>query len=144
MPSQASHLSKVIIPNMRRKAVVGILDALEDEEFDSVAVSGTSGLGIGSIIAYLKDVGLSVIRKSTANCHSGNKVETTEVVKRYIIVDDLVDSGKTLRRIVKGMRREHPDAICVGVYLYYNGRYFNESHPSIKYLNEKVIDTSCF
>jgi orotate phosphoribosyltransferase-like protein len=37
---------------------------------------------------------------------------------QYIIIDDLVCSGNTVKHIIKNIRRETPRSKCVGVYCY--------------------------
>jgi len=92
-------------------------------EFDAIAVRGASGLIIGPIVAYLFDKPLVVIRRDNEldnhNCHGSNIVEYNCCFNTYIILDDLVCSGKTVKTIIKNINKEtDKEADCVGVFLY--------------------------
>jgi hypoxanthine phosphoribosyltransferase len=68
---------------------------------------------------------------------------------RYIIVDDLVATGKTVEHILRRMAKDRPGSRCVGIFLYRDlpprtKRYSyppllaedgSVIHPSIPYLN---------
>lgn len=103
--AHANHIRSTVISSARDNAVDTIIDKIKawapgfENRFDTIAVSGVSGLGIGSVVAYILKKNLAVVRKSTKDCRSIYKVESSNNLKRYIIVDDLIETGKTIRRI---------------------------------------------
>ena len=61
------HLNDTIIPEHRDKVVKWVLaNLLPDDEYETIAVRGTSGISIGAIIAYLKKKPLCVVRKASS------------------------------------------------------------------------------
>ena len=100
-------------------------------EFDSVVCRGISGLVVSPIVAMMLGKPLTIVRHSTKNSHSHNLVEGI-VGGRYIIIDDLIDTGATIERIrkalinarVKEMRvckASLPPVSIEGIFLYHNG-----------------------
>jgi adenine/guanine phosphoribosyltransferase-like PRPP-binding protein len=89
-----------------------------------IAMCGLSGLLVGIPVADKLDRDIAILRKSK-QCHSGLKVEG-QFADKYIIVDDLIDRGKTVRDILDEMPGK-----CVGIVLYnnqycaYASNYFN-------------------
>ncbi len=95
-----------------------------DTGFDSIAVAGSSGAVPGAILAIALQVPLIFVRKRDDNGH-GATVECMgrHYAKKYIILDDFICSGGTVRRIYTQIQKEaarqnciQPE--CVGVYLY--------------------------
>lgn len=87
------------------------LDVIRDsirpvkDMFDTIVVSGLSGVIPGAIIAHEFDKQLVVVRKDADVAH-GLRIEGVEYMPKgsaYIILDDFVASGKTIRHITKKM-----------------------------------------
>ena len=85
--------------------------------FDSIAVRGMSGALMGGVIASEYDIPLILVRKKGARSHSRSSVETKSKVKKYIILDDLIESGKTVVEIEKAIDIAN-GAKCVAIVLY--------------------------
>lgn len=119
------HLQGILEPTIRNKTVKKCIDKLSkfSSEFDSIAVSGFSCALISPIVAYELNKSIILIRKSIDDCVSGFVSEGI-APKKFIIIDDLVDSGKTIERIYKGVVehcrrwRNNTEPQCVGLYLY--------------------------
>lgn len=82
--------------------------AIEDKvfgEFDGLACIGTSGLAVAPILAYEFDKHLMVVRKENDASHKESSIESHDSIKRYIIIDDFVSSGRTLDTIIKGVEK---------------------------------------
>jgi adenine/guanine phosphoribosyltransferase-like PRPP-binding protein len=98
------------------------LDQLAKLKFDAIAVRGLSGVSFGSIIADRLDCDLVVVRKEEDmqlhTSHANRQVEGPTGEFSYVIIDDFVASGGTLRQIRDRMWYSRPNAKCVGVYLY--------------------------
>lgn len=119
----ACYLSDLIRPDRLRHKVMQAKAALKKYDYDSIAVRGVSGLLIGPMLASACKKTLIVVRKEKANgleCHSYNQVEGDAAARRYIIVDDLVDSGHTASTIIESVKdwqalSSHAPGKCLGV-----------------------------
>lgn len=97
-----------------------IADAVNGLPIDVIAVTGVSGLTVGSAVAYETGIPLCVVRKGRDSIHCDFTVEYDQSFSSYIIVDDLVSTGDTLDNIHKAIRNASPDStpFCSKVYLY--------------------------
>lgn len=91
---------------------------------DTIAVTGKSGLSLAFATLMLIDFPLTVVRKRNEMSH-GNQIEGKDShrVRHYLILDDFVDSGATVRNIVSIVeeRAEFSGCAtpeCVGVVTY--------------------------
>ena len=97
------------------------------------------GTGVSGIIALLpvsmqSGIPCMIIRKpreidecvTQGGCHSDRLVENVSKVDagRYVIIDDSIDSGRTIRRIIETMIGEYPHSECVGIILYQENSYY--------------------
>ena len=86
--------------------------------FDAIAFRGVSGAAIAFPVSALTGLHLICVRKER-NSH-GNRVEgPSRSIKRYVILDDFISSGETIRAIygaVKAVSRS--ESKCVGICLY--------------------------
>lgn len=87
------------------------------DEFDSILVTGLSGIVPGSIIAHKLGKRLVVLRKPGEPTH-GQEVEGAydwaDSDKDYVIVDDFVAGGKTMTRLLDAHPGEQPPKyICL-------------------------------
>lgn len=92
---------------------------LEGVDFDTIAFTGMSGCLFAPILAYTMKKEIACVRKSSMGTHSDCIVEGFYNTKKYIIVDDFIASGDTIKRIILKMLKHARDARCVGVYCYY-------------------------
>lgn len=107
----------------RRKNVLQKWDqVVQKHEFDSIAVRGLSGATMGGILSYLSKKDLVVLRKSSDySPHSLSTVELENKPNKFIIVDDLISSGKTIQ-IINNELQYYPDnPKCVAIFLYEDG-----------------------
>ena len=108
-----------------RENRASILDEIEaqfkDCDFDSFAVSGVSGLLIGTLAAERMGKGLIVVRKGES-CHSDTQIECSDDAHKFVIIDDLCCTGETLQRIVDQIAIRCAvlkfNMPCEGVFLY--------------------------
>jgi orotate phosphoribosyltransferase len=107
---------------MLRTKILQCKAVLSKYEYDAIAVRGISGLMLGPTLSVLCDKSLIVVRKHDEDRHSTNVCEGDRGAKRYIIVDDFISDGDTVRAIYKDIKewqeRSHgPEnvAVCLGV-----------------------------
>lgn len=128
----ASHLQPSLDPNRRRATVENMAMTLNDQitnyglTFDAIAVRGVSGLLLGTAIADKFNKNLIVVRTHQAG-HSGNMVEGPKD-GRYIIVDDLISTGKTVWIIAQTIKHHLCEySECVG-FLNHFGDFRNDNY----------------
>ena len=72
-----------------------------------IAVRGVSGVSVGAAVSFHASIPLVVVRKSDENTHSSGTVQgLDELHGSYVIVDDLIDSGATVRAIVNELESD--------------------------------------
>lgn len=114
----ASHTSRILNHKYRNKVIINAYTYLSkiDIWYDAIACCGTSGLIVVPQITELLKKNLIVVRKDT-NGYSDFLVEGP-YAHQYIIVDDLICSGNTVKRIINEIQSEYPKSKCVGIYTY--------------------------
>lgn len=111
-----------------------IADELKQREgtYDFVAVTGQSGMSVAFAALMLRDFPLIVVRKGEST--HGEMIEgRAETMGRYIVVDDFICSGQTMRNINRELKKwakrdgsappEH-----VGSLLYRDKRYDDRTY----------------
>lgn len=125
---QSIYLEEILDVKKLKKLIRRAKEELKPfaDRYEAVAFMGNSGAMFGPILAAATGKEMILVRKNKENSHSTLNVEgymnETEHL-RYIITDDLVSSGETLRTIrdrieetCKVLRYYKPE--CVGVVLY--------------------------
>jgi len=115
----ASHTCRVLNHKNRNKIIIKAVCDLRkiSDQFDSIVCCGVSGLMVVPQIAELLDKHIVIIRKPNEKCYSDFPMEGVTPF-RYVIVDDLVCSGSTIKHIKHTIYEDCPKARCVGVYCY--------------------------
>lgn len=131
----ASWLDNAIMPERRERTVDAAIDALSKVDFDTIAVSGVSGLLLGPILAYKLGKNLAVVRKTDDSTHSYCTIEG-QWGSKYVIIDDFIASGATVRYIRDkldnrfGLDGEFTQ--CVGFYGYDRKESFEHTYQADK------------
>ena len=114
----ASHTCHVLNHKVRNKIIIKAVCDLRKitDTFDSIACCGVSGLMVVPQIAELLNKNIVVVRKGE-RCYSEFRTEGAAPF-RYIILDDLICSGGTVKHIKKVIKDEYSRSHCVGVYCY--------------------------
>ena len=114
----SSHTCHVLNHKIRNKIIIKAVCDLRkiSDSFDSIACCGVSGLMVVPQIAELLNKHIIVVRKGE-KCYSEFRTEGVAPFK-YIIVDDLICSGSTVKHIKKVLKDEYYRAQCIGVYCY--------------------------
>ena len=115
----ASHTCRVLNHKIRNKTIIKAVCSLRkiSDEFDSIACCGVSGLMVVPQIAELLNKHIVVVRKKGEKRYSDFYVEGVAPF-RYIIIDDLICSGNTIKWIKQTIYEDNPRAKCVGLYCY--------------------------
>lgn len=115
----SSHTCHVLNHKIRNKIIIKAVCDLRkiSSSFDSIACCGVSGMLVVPQIAELLNKHIVVVRKEGDKCYSEFRTEGVAPF-RYIILDDLICSGKTVKRIKNVLKDEYRRSICVGVYCY--------------------------
>ena len=97
----ASHTSRVLSHKYRNKIIMETYCYLKklDIKYDGIACCGASGMLVVPQIAELLKKNIILVRKEL-NGYSDFLVEGANSI-RYIILDDLVCSGGTVKHIIK-------------------------------------------
>ena len=113
-----SHTSRILSHKYRNKMIMTTYQHLKkyDDSYDAIACCGTSGLMVVPQIAELLNKNIIVVRKGTDG-YSDFVVEGPNTCS-YVIIDDLVCSGGTVKHIIKNIKEEIPRAKCMGVWSY--------------------------
>lgn len=120
---------------------------------DAVVVTGKSGMSLAFATMMLLDYSLIVVRKKSESSH-GHAIEGDhrKDVKKYIILDDFVCSGKTVTTIINsisenwyndGYPHEGGCPQCVGIIEYDAGEWnesINKAFHDIKHYTERDGD----
>lgn len=117
-----NHLQDFIDPPKAKQVVeasVRLLRQLEEDglTFTTIAFRGISGALIAPMIAAELGKSLMAVRKDHPTGHGSNAVEGDQNAKQYIIVDDFIATGKTIREIIQAVSSSYgrAEAMCVGV-----------------------------
>lgn len=90
-------------------------------DFDSIVCCGISGLLVAPQVCEILNKNLIIIRKKNVKSYSSFVVEGV-CPSTYVVLDDLVCSGGTIKYIKKIMFEEYTYAHCLGAYLYLDPR----------------------
>lgn len=114
----ASHTCHVLNHKERNRIIIKAVCDLRKiaDEFDTIACCGVSGLMVVPQIAELLNKHILIIRKDEKR-YSEFRSEGVAPFK-YVVVDDLICSGATIRHIKNVIHDEYPRAKCLGVYCY--------------------------
>ena len=113
----STHTVNFLKPKKLKKlaeVAVKTLNTMSDK-YDTLVFCGISGAIIGPMVALVVGKEMVLVRKKGDIRHSGHDVAGYSSPKKYIIIDDFVDSGATATHIQKEMYKFQPKAECLGV-----------------------------
>lgn len=110
---------------LMHKSIKRLTRLREALKFDTIAFTGISGAPLAFSASAALNTNTMYIRKPGENSH-GHQVECNSLngeIRRYIIVDDFIDSGETCRSIHKAIKktaynRGERTPTCAAVFLY--------------------------
>lgn len=110
---------------------------VEKKEFDTLVFRGYSGAMVAPLLAHAYRKEMILIRKVGENCHSKRFFEGNLNCKKYIIIDDFIETGDTIRNIFMELENEfyendkkYPE--CVGIFCYDKIREIPHLTPKLK------------
>lgn len=113
--SYLSHTGLVTFDYAVKETEVAIHDKLH--KFDSVLCTGLSGITVASIICYMYSKHLVILRKPNEQSHGkwleGNWLDENLDVRPYIIIDDFISGGLTLRRMLAVAPKDPPEYVVL-------------------------------
>jgi adenine/guanine phosphoribosyltransferase-like PRPP-binding protein len=114
----ASHTCRVLNHKIRNKTIIKAVCDLRkiSNQFDSIACCGVSGLMVVPQIAELLNKHIVIIRKPGQSYSTFNMEGVTPF--RYVIIDDLICSGETVKYIRNTIHEECPKSRSIGLYCY--------------------------
>jgi adenine/guanine phosphoribosyltransferase-like PRPP-binding protein len=126
----ASHLTPMLDPERAKFTVKQVIKMIKARglKFDAIACRGVSGLLIAPIVAMRLGKFLIVVRKGEKT-HSCYEVEGDHGAQRYVILDDFIDAGDTVKAITSKIYAVNPEARCAGFIAYKRLSYKNSNTP---------------
>lgn len=152
MPS--SYIKEALSIRGRKDVCARLISAIKHSglEFQGIATCGISGAIIAPIIANALDKSLIIVRRDVSGSHAGYLVEETIredgiLINSYIIIDDLICYGNTIKRIITNIQnvKNHESmglslSKCVGIFLY--ERHFRRP-LEVKYILKATLQNVC-
>lgn len=87
--------------------------------FEAIAFTGSSGAGLAYPLSYILKMPLIHVRKKGDSQNYFPVIEGTISASSYIIVDDFISSGKTVRRILREIKENiNNKPKPIGIFLY--------------------------
>src|SRR6185312_11074657 len=109
------HLYGMMNPVHMRDTVAAALECLRRFDFDAIAFRGMSGALVAPVLALNLNKTLILVRKPDDHHHGWDDIEGHKAARRYVILDDFVSSGDTIRAIFHAVAKFAPQAVCLGV-----------------------------
>ena len=98
-------------------------------KFEAIAFTGCSGAAVAYPLSFLTKTHLICVRKDKA--HNKSKTEGATEVKRYLIVDDFICSGKTIKNIISALKGKPVGILLYSAYSTKNTKYKNKKIPAV-------------
>lgn len=149
----AVYFNEALDPALRTKVVNEAVEAIRKTGVKHIAVRGISGLAIGTIVAHLLGIRMLVVRKPGENSHCSDRVSgridatlraTNDEPVRYVILDDFIYMGGTVREIQAALQAEYKNAPfkieCVGFYGYADNWKNMRPLSRIRYCRQDGMD----
>ena len=118
--SHADYLKDVLEPALASRLVSRTCKVIRRicPDVGAIAFSGMSGALIAPIVALRLKKPLIMVRKDNDGSHSSLAVEGVVGSDTYIILDDQISTGATVRRIKKHIKKFDPDTKYLGTLCY--------------------------
>lgn len=120
MPAiRSSYHDRIYDPKLLRETIKLTSNAaweiLQKTPYEAIAFRGSSGAALAFPVSARLNKPCIYVRKPTEQTHGKSIEGPNIVVKRYLIIDDFIGAGGTVREIQNAL---YPGLVCVGVLLY--------------------------
>jgi len=93
------------------------------KSFGAIAFRGTSGAALAYPLSAQLNIPIICVRKATEVSHGYSVEGTDRNVRRYVIIDDFSETGKTIKAIIAAIDKkkdcfDEGGAECVGIIFY--------------------------
>ena len=124
-----SYHSHLVSPRELKKTVDKVAKAVNKihakGKLSHILCTGISGQAISWPVSYVTKIPVVIVRKPRESTH-GNEVEGEGVLKNFIIIDDFISEGTTVKRLIKVMKAQESitplprkyKLACKGIILY--------------------------
>jgi len=112
-------------------------------KFTAIAFRGTSGAALAYPLSAQLNIPIICVRKLTEISH-GLRIEGTQRnIKKYVIIDDFMESGKTIKAILDAINKKKDyfkegRAECVGIVLYTEAQRGEWNDKFFTYKKKKI------
>lgn len=121
---------------LRKKNIETCIRAISQfPENVGLVFTGISGMAIGFPVADRTGREFAVVRKDNDSLHASQRVEGYPCLQ-YVIIDDFIDLGKTMDRIISRMNDARINPKCYGIILY-GSSYRDIDYKSIPILHDR-------
>ena len=133
---------KIIVRKCSRK--INWLQSKKKVIFDAIAFSGESGGSVSYPLSFKTGIPFICVRKFGTITH-GKRIEGPDKpVNKYLIIDDCIDSGNTVKYIVEEITKyTNGKSKCAGVLLYIDVYPKEDRYRTITISNSRV-NIYCF
>lgn len=114
--NHALYLCIAMRPDLMLKHRRDVVKFLRGFKFDAIAFRGMSGALLAAPLAMTMKKTLMLVRKEGDINHSKRMVEGDRSCKSYVIVDDFIAGGDTVKSIYDAVEIFAPKAKCLGVF----------------------------
>lgn len=104
--------------------------------FDTIAFTGMSGAAMAFMLSHWMDVPLLCVRKRSDSSHYVNSFPPRYLegnaldARKYLIVDDFIASGASVKYMIDTIKEQNYRAECVGMLLYAAYSDSQWTHPT--------------
>ena len=108
------YLRPLFVSPQQQKAIIDrLVECIHDsgEQFEAIAFRGFSGALVAPMIAVMLEKKLIAVRKTEESSHAYGSIEGHADSSSYVIVDDFMDSGRTVEAIIDALSGKKPTAL---------------------------------
>jgi adenine/guanine phosphoribosyltransferase-like PRPP-binding protein len=118
-----NHLNYLLDPISLKNVIQSTIKKAREIDFDTIAVCGISGIAVAPSVAVELNKGIIFVRKPHEKNHSISDVQGTfpresNSYAKYLIIDDIISTGATVKRIHYKLQQFNVNLKCVGVLMY--------------------------
>jgi len=123
--SAPEHTHRVFDATEFPRVVDWVVQVARREKYEALAGTGHSGLLVIGAACYILRIPAIAVRKDGDPVHAMYLTPVNTILPhadmRYAFVDDMVESGQTMCRVVEQVAARAPDLILAGILLYARG-----------------------